>query len=410
MIIKHNQIDVAIIGGGMVGLAAAAMLPKQLRIGLFEQADLSVLDSAGLQEDFNVRSTAIASSSQLILEEYGLWHDLGKFAQPIESIQVSRKNGFGSVLIEPQEQSAQRPLGYVLSNQEIMKSFFNLIKKQSHIDIYSSASLQKVVPKQYENHLMVSYQEEQCQISAKLIIIADGVKSKVAKQLGIDQLIKHYHQKAIIANVETSAPHQGRAFERFTDLGPMALLPLPSFSERHRSALVWTAPNEEIARLIELEDDAFLKAMQVAWGSRLGRFKSVGSRVTFPLLLSQAMEQYRNRLIIFGNAAHNLHPVAGQGFNLSLRDIASFVTLCRNELLSSKLNFDVRFLEQWYIRQQKDQKLTISFSDKLPEIFKKASLLGDLGLVIMDSSPEIKSSFIQFAAGQRRLQSMMLGK
>lgn len=235
-------------------------------------------------------------------------------------------------------------------------------------------------------------------IHTQLVIIADGADSPLRASLGIDVDIEKYHQTAIIANVALSNPHDGVAYERFTDEGPMALLPLGG-KDGCESALVWTQPEDQADAILALDDEAFMEQLQQRFGFRLGHFKSVGKRDAYPLQLMLAKEQVRSSLVVMGNAAHFLHPVAGQGFNLALRDCAALTTVLAKARRAQQPLGALKVLQQYEQQQQLDQQATIQFSDKLTRLFSTAALpsaglraLGFLGLETLPGAKQLLAS------------------
>lgn len=233
-------------------------------------------------------------------------------------------------------------------------------------------------------------------LDCDLAVLADGGRSALREQLGIAIKTTPYDQSALIANVTPGKPHGGQAFERFTDDGPMALLPL----QDNRCALVWTRPEEGAARLAALPEAAFLDELQQAFGYRLGGFQQVGARHLYPLMLIEAEEQVRSGLVVLGNAAHSLHPIAGQGYNLSLRDTEALAAA----LLSSSAKLgDIGVLQAYHRQQRTDQWLTVGFSDRLTRLFAGSALLSvagrNLGLLGLDLLPPAKAWFARQAMG-----------
>ncbi|HBB80140.1 MAG TPA: 2-octaprenyl-6-methoxyphenyl hydroxylase, partial [Pseudomonas sp.] len=216
------------------------------------------------------------------------------------------------------------------------------------------------------------------------------------EQLGIDISRRPYGQTALIANVTPGKPHAGQAFERFTDEGPMALLPVRD----NRCALVWSRPEADAARLAALNEAEFLAELQQAFGYRLGAFQQVGARHLYPLMLVEAQEQARNGLVVLGNAAHSLHPIAGQGYNLSLRDAEA---LAEALLRSDATPGDLATLQGYHQRQWLDQRLTVGFSDQLTRLFGDSGPMivagRNAGLMGLDLLPPAKNWFARQAMG-----------
>jgi ubiquinone biosynthesis UbiH/UbiF/VisC/COQ6 family hydroxylase len=240
-------------------------------------------------------------------------------------------------------------------------------------------------------------------IQTSLLVIADGANSQTAQKLGIHSDQQPYGQQAIIANIGLEEAHNGVAYERFTDQGPMAMLPLPDFDGRPRCALVWTQPPGRAAELMAATDDDFLKALQESFGYRMGMLQKVGERVAYPLALTTASEQVRLNIVVLGNAAHSLHPVAGQGFNLSLQDVATLADVLGKAKATGADFSSLETLEDYQQLQLADQQNTLMFSDNLPKLFAQPSAVVALGrnsgLVIMDLLPSLRSRFAKFGMG-----------
>jgi 2-octaprenyl-6-methoxyphenol hydroxylase len=241
-------------------------------------------------------------------------------------------------------------------------------------------------------------------LHARLAVIADGARSVLAASLGISAEAHAYGQVALIANIAHAKPHAGLAFERFCDSGPLAMLPLPDAADgRARSALVWVLTPEDAGRRLELPEREFLRELQPAFGYRLGRLMAVGSRASYPIARVQASEQVRSGVVVLGNAAHTLHPVAGQGFNLSLRDVAALVETIDAALVRGVSPGDLGMLEGYASARRLDHARTIGFSDALPRLFGSGwlplALARGLGLVGLEMIPAARSLLVRQATG-----------
>jgi 2-octaprenyl-6-methoxyphenol hydroxylase len=408
-----ESVDIAIIGGGMVGASMAAMLPSHLNILLVESFPLPTSnnpDTPIYQPSYDARSSALSHSSYDIFQKMGLWPLLAQHVQPIEQVHVSDRGRWGSVLLDHKQQPFNA-LGYVIENAWLGRCLLHFIQQKDNIHFASPAQVDTLRPLANCAELTISSKQQdenqtQVKIQAKLAVVADGAQSKTCQKLGIYTQTTNYHHTAIVTNVSTNQAHKGIAYERFTDKGPLALLPLTvgdDSDKQHRSALIWTMPNAEAETLSALNDSDFLAALQQRFGHRQGKFTHVGERHSYPLMLSTAKEQVRRNIVILGNAAHSLHPVAGQGFNLALRDVQA---LCRHlEGLKTHDLGSLIALQQYAQSQEKDQLLTSIFSDALPALFaNKTPLLTasrGLGLLSLALLPPLKHSFINFATGLR---------
>ena len=228
---------------------------------------------------------------------------------------------------------------------------------------------------------------------------ADGDKSFIRQLLDIPTEREEYGQSAVIANVTPSKNHQGIAYERFTDSGPLALLPL----SENRCSLVWTVRSEQADEVMALSDEAFLAQLQSRFGFRLGRFEHVGRRQVYPLALVQAKEHVVNRVALIGNAAHALHPVAGQGFNLGIRDIAVLAQVVVDAAQAGKDFGHLEVLREYETWRARDHKEVITFTDALARLFANNSpplaCARNVGLLALDMLPAAKSMLARRTMG-----------
>ena len=403
-----DYFDIVIAGGGMVGVSLAlqlgAVLPSQTSILLVEGFPIPAPVEDGLPDyhpAFDARSTALSYSSRLIYEQMQVWDALRHWLCAIESIHVSSRGHFGSTLLRASDHDWPA-LGYVVENTWMGNALIQQLHSRGRVEVRSPAKVVGVKPA----GAGVSLQLEgvDANISAGLLLVADGASSGLREQLGVAVNEKPYRQHALVANVAFAEPHRGCAYERFTDEGPLALLPLlPAAGAEHRSALVWTLPPARAHHLRECPAAEFLQALQQRFGYRLGRLLQVGERHEYPLSLVQSSEQVRQGVVVMGNAAHALHPVAGQGYNLALRDVAALGGVLAEGIAAGAVPGDLAMLQRYQRRQQHDQRRTIQFSDRVPALFMHTDpLLGlgrDLALAGLDIMPALKREFVRYAAG-----------
>lgn len=401
-----EEFDIAIIGGGMVGASLASLLAASgcgWRIALIEANPfLSVGIPASYAAPFDARSTALSYGSVEILRELGLWEQLQQHATPIRQVHVSDRGHLSGSVIDAREQGIDA-VGHVLENTWLGNVLAAHVQQQSSIVCFSPARVQSLTPRQQGTRLQVVCEGEAVELNCRLAVIADGGDSPLRHTLGIETETKDYRQTALIANVEFTQPHGGVAFERFTDQGPLALLPLGDSEQGQRAALVWTLPPEEALHHQSLDDAAFLAQLQQRFGHRLGRFTRVSPRHAFPLRLITAREQVRSGVVLVGNAAHFLHPVAGQGFNLALRDAAVLTETLIELWQQEKSPGDLAGLQRYMERQQRDQMITITFSDRLVRLFSSSRLpliaLRHLGFISLAALPPAKRYFAELTMG-----------
>jgi len=403
-----EQYDVVIAGGGMVGASLALALSRQsggaIRVLVVESFPLPPANSAGpvYRPSFDARSTALSFGSRKILEQLDIWPALSAHLASIDTIHVSEKAKLGSTLMHAEEMDWPA-LGYVVENAWLGTVLLSQLREQPGVTFCCPASVSKIQPEASGVSVGIVEGEQEKYIAAQLVVVADGAQSALRSQLGIDTRENDYEQTALIANVCFTKSHRGVAFERFTDSGPMALLPLAD-SERGepRSALVWTNDHCDAEQLLADDDAIFLGKLQERFGNRLGEFTRVGERASYPLKLIEATEQYRAGIAVMGNAAHSLHPVAGQGFNLALRDCASLARRLVDAQRDGRPLGELALLADYFNSQADDQLATVGFSDKVSEVFSlgaPVSLLRGLGLAAMDVIPPLKNSFVRRAAG-----------
>jgi 2-polyprenylphenol 6-hydroxylase len=402
---NNSHFNITIIGGGMVGMSLALLLSRQnseWKIALLDAQELPDDEMDILfQPSFDSRSTAIAHGSMEIFQSLGVWDRLNQQATAIKKIHISDAGHLMGGLINAEDYSVDA-VGYVIPNQWIGRVLTSALTAQKNISLFSSVTVEKVLPKISGAELELTENLHQInKITTDLVVMADGGKSPLAQQLGIDFSVQSYQQTAIIANVSFTESHQHVAYERFTELGPIALLPLGKSASAQEAALVLTLPKEQANELLNSSDDIFLAHLQKRFGQRLGKFNRVGARKAFPLQLITAKEQIRSHLVLIGNAAHFLHPVAGQGFNLSLRDC---VRLTQHLAKSRKALGDLPTLQAYLQDQQRDQNTTILFSDQLVKLFSSSRLpviaLRHLGFIGLESIPAAKKLLVAQTMGK----------
>lgn len=382
----------AIVGGGLVGASLALALQQGAKARGWTIALIEPFEPGSeYQPSYDARSTALSYGTRLIYQRLGVWERIAERAEPITQIHVSDRGRAGATRLDASDQQVPA-LGYVVENAWIGHCLWQALDDEV-VTRRCPAEVEQMQAVAAGYRLTLTTGQV---LDCDLAVLADGGRSALREQLGIAIKTTPYDQSALIANVTPGKPHGGQAFERFTDDGPMALLPL----QDNRCALVWTRPEEDAARLAALPEAAFLDELQQVFGYRLGGFQQVGARHLYPLMLIEAEEQVRSGLVVLGNAAHSLHPIAGQGYNLSLRDTEALAAALLSG--SAKLG-DIGVLQTYHRRQRTDQWLTVGFSDRLTRLFAGSALLSvagrNLGLLGLDLLPPAKAWFARQAMG-----------
>ena len=403
---SNHQFDITIVGGGMVGISLALLLAQQKRwkVLVLESQPINQGETPQYSPSFDARSTALSWSSRCVFEKMGIWQKIHQQAQAISSIHVSDRGHIGMTRLNAEEANVDA-LGYVVENSWLGSVLMQQLTEED-ISLKGAVKITSLEPKAQSMELAIESDGQQQLINSQLLVVADGGDSACAKMLGIQQHSKAYDHSAIIANISLDQPHNKVAYERFTNQGPMALLPLTDYKNSHRCALVWTQPSDKADELMASDDSVFLSQLQTDFGHRLGQFKQVGERVSYPLALTTSEEQVRRRLVVVGNAAHSLHPVAGQGFNLSLRDIECLSQCLANQPSKTDAG-ELGPLLNYQHQREKDQRNTLIFTDNLIKLFGLSSSLVALGrnsgLLMMDLIPTLRNQFAHFGMGTKQL-------
>ncbi len=393
--------DVIIAGGGMVGASLACALGEApLKLAVIEATPFADPGHAGFDE----RTLALGHGSRRILETLGLWASIAEGGvTPIHRIHVSDRGHLGSSHFDRRDEGLDA-LGYVTAIRTPGRVLHEAIAAQANVDFLCPARVRDVRLEPLRAHVTLDTGEGEREITGRLLVAADGGNSPVRQRLGIGSFRIGYGQHAVITNVAVDRPHRNVAYERFTDQGPMALLPArdPKGGER-MFALVWTVPDDARETVLALDDAAFLARLQERFGERAGRFLAVGRRHAYPLGWMQSREHVRHRLAVIGNAAHTLHPVAGQGFNLGLRDVATLAEVITDGVRAGRDPGDHELLRGYARWRRRDQLTTALFTDGLVRLFSNdrapLALARNIGLTVLDTVPPLKRLLARHAMG-----------
>ncbi len=402
-----DSYDIVIVGGGLVGLSLALAVGQgthaALKVAVVEPFPLQAQNHPA-NPSFDARSTALSYSTEHIYRQMGIWQALASSLASIKYIHVSEKGRWGVTRLDAKSQGLEC-YGHVVPNEILGRILYGEFQHQGRTELLAPMSVTAITPEADGYRLNLSSKTEgraNKVLKSRLVVVADGGRSGLARQLGFHYQEVNYDQHALITNVALSRPHGGIAYERFTGEGAMALLPLTSHEGHARAALVWTIPSRQSQGLVEATEDDFLARLQDVFGYRAGRFDKVGERITYPLKLQAATEQFRPGLVLLGNAAHTLHPVAGQGYNLALRD-AMALAECLNGAATLDQLGSGELLSRYVELQKSDQYRTIMGSDGLLKIFgSKTEMIRQVrqvGLVSLNLMTPVKDQFAQVAMG-----------
>lgn len=394
--------DVLIVGGGMVGASlAVALKPLNLKIGLIEAYNFGMAE----QPSYDDRSIALSYGSSRIYQGMGLWNKLCSGLESIQHIHISDRGHFGATRLEASQEKVPA-LGYVVESRVLGKLLYEEL---------STGEIEQIVPakvfavEQDADSVQVSIERNGVvdTLQTRLLVVSDGTNSGVRDMLGIDVTRREYHQTALIANVTTAEPHRNTAYERFTPQGPLALLPLTE----GRYSLVWTHRDENVAATMELDDAAFLRKLQAEFGYRQGGFIKVGQRATYPLVLQKSEREVAGRAVVIGNSSHALHPVAGQGLNLGLRDVATLADLLAEAAATGADSGSPELLQVYEQHRQPDYATVLRYTDSLVRIFSNDfAPLGHAragGLLAVDRVPILRNWITRQSMGLRYRQARL---
>ncbi len=354
--------DICIVGAGMVGATLALALARSNhRVVILESRTLNSSTPVS-----DVRNTALGFGSRQLLESLGVWQTLEDDIAEIHSVHVSQKGSFGVTRLSRETENLPS-LGYLAPNYKILVALYQLIAENSNIELIDGVG--EVLLEQQDRQVNISYtdNDKHQRITTRLLLAADGTNSSIRTQCNIETELTDYHQSAVIANVTASKFKSGVAYERFTKDGPVALLPLAS----NEYSMVWSMSPERAEQVMALDQEEFLAQLQKHFGYRVGIFKSYTQRQVYPLKLLRSTKVYDGRCLLIGNAAYTIHPVAGQGFNLALRDL-SYLAALLDGVADPGLEI---YLDQYQEQRKADVDRIVNFTDGLLRTFTNDSKL-----------------------------------
>ncbi len=376
----------------MVGASLVAALKNHTakKIAVVEAHEFN----SSSQPSFDDRSIALSYGSRRIWESMGLWESLEPKIEAIKSIHVSDRGHLGAARITHTEERVEA-LGYVVENRVMGKVLMDEIESLHHVDWYCPATIQTL--EQTENQISINIKTPKGEknLQSKLLVAADGVQSVTRQLAGLDIKREDYKQSAIIANVQTDQRHNGIAYERFTDSGPLAFLPMTE----NRYSVVWTCDQQETQIIMQLSDDEFMSKLQQRFGFRAGNIEKTGERFSYPLAYTETEQLTKGRVVIIGNAAHALHPVSGQGYNLALRDVAELAEM----IVENEDPGHALLLAEYHVKRLKDMRRVYQLTDSMVKIFSnRFSPLGHLrasGLIAINLMSPLRSLMARQSMG-----------
>ena len=426
-----KKFDVVISGGGLSGSLLALSLStltkndgQFLTIAIIEKAVSGKVQLSPEQNQnqrpnmpslFDNRVLALSHGSATYLKKIGVWQTLKDDACAITDIDVSDRGYFGKARMSAQEQGVNA-LGYVVDMSLIGKAQLRLLAEKKNVYWYSANSISDIdwhgdaqntvfnADQVADNNNITVTLNSAEQLSTLLLLACDGAHSPCRQLANIEVSHYDYQQCALITNVSTAKNHGNKAYERFTEFGPIAMLPLkPSAGEQNRCSLVWTLLPEQAQRIQLLDDDAFKLELECAFGRWLGAITHVGKREVHPLMLLQAEQQTYHRMALIGNASHTIHPIAGQGFNLGLRDVAVITNLVSTALKNEQDIGHFTLLQGYEKNRLKDHNTVIQLTDALVTLFANdlpPLVAGrNMGLSAMNFLTPLKTSLVNKTMG-----------
>jgi len=392
---QDKSYDIVIIGGGMVGATmAVALASLPLKIAIIEAFPFR----SNNQPSYDARSIALAYGSKRIFESLGVWDSIQDEACPIKNIHVSSQGQIGATRLNAEEEGLDA-LGYVIENRVIGNGLLQKIESLENIELICPAKLVDLTTTQDNTHIVIEKENERLSLNSKLIIGADGANSKVRELLNITANKKEYQQTAIISNVTPGKAHQNIAYERFTPEGPIAVLPMT----KKRCSLVFTVDSDSAEETLSLNDAEFITALENRFGFRTGGFTKTSKRFAYPLSLMQIKQHYTDRAVIIGNAAHALHPIAGQGFNLGIRDVSALAEVIADAIKLNKDFGTTDVLKNYEETRKKDQSNVAFITDSLATVFSNKlfplTKMRSKGLILSDVMPPVKHAMAKHAMG-----------
>jgi 2-octaprenyl-6-methoxyphenol hydroxylase len=380
--VTEQQFDIVIIGGGLNGAALLhALKSSGLRVLMLDSQNFFQHPPSN-----DSRTLTLSIASQRILQHLQLWSELARHTTMIQKIHVSEQGRFGTACLEHPD---HQPLGYVIPIQNLVTGLYQNL---DHQQVWAPATVIGYDPEQ--RRLTIQKNDQICTVRTSIVVAADGSHSTMRTLCNLTVNIKEYGQEALVTYLDLARTQSNIAYERFTQKGPLALLPLAP----KRMGVVWSLPPQEAQQMMQMEDAVFMQAIMQGFGYRLGRFVNVGPRMRYPLRQMLMPKSVQGAVVFIGNASHTLHPVAGQGFNLGLRDVAMLAQMVRHQTLH-----DLTVLTQYQKARDHDQTAIAQLTDGLVSLYANSSLglrvARQWGLLLLDNNRWLKNNLARYASG-----------
>jgi 3-demethoxyubiquinol 3-hydroxylase len=396
-----NSYDAVIIGAGIVGSSAALSLANAgYRVALVEAHQPKAWDA----QQPDLRVVALAPDNQAFFERCGVWQKILQRHPQIYTDMKVWDAAAGNTLHMSASQRGQPLLGYMIENNAIADALWQALAQHPKISLNCPDKVDAIA--QHDDVVHVSLQSG-TQLKANLLLGADGAASKVRELIELDVDKKEYAQRGIVAYVKTEKPHENTAWQRFLATGPLAFLPCSD----GRCSIVWTLPNAQAERLLQCDDESFCRELTRAFDARLGEVVEVSKRAAFPLQRQLSKEMLKGRVALIGDAAHTVHPLAGQGVNLGLRDVASLIDLladAKPSLTSSRTKNDMLIsqhkLERWARKRISENALAAYSFEAINRVFSNDDVLPTLlrghAFGIANALPPLRNFLLKQATGR----------
>ncbi len=393
---KKNHYQIVIVGGGLVGASLAIALDA---VGIDLVVIEAFAENSNSQPSFDDKSVALSLSSLKIYQRLGLNKVLNN-AEPIKNIHISDQGHYGFTRLES-EKLNQPQLGGVIENRVLGSALITELRERAieYCCPAKVASAKKII-KDDKDFMRIQLEGGKQSLDCDLLILAEGSRSNLKSQLGYQTEVTDFKKSALVCNITTQSPHKNWAYERFTQNGPLALLPLSD----NRMSIVWSSTPEKSKELLEMSNQSFAKELEQVFGSRLGRIDKIGKRSAFPLMQLVTSKTVSDRCLLIGNTAQQLHPIAGQGLNLALRDIEALSKKIQKLYLDKEFKLGSKnWLDEFESERVSDRLETIEATEALARLFsnpsKPLSLSRNLLMKIMDVTPIVKEAFAMKAMG-----------